>query len=227
MLRKTKGIVINYIKYKESSIITKVFTRELGMKTYIVNGVRSPKSKTKMAHYQPLSILDLVVYEKENASINRISEAKLAHAFQRIPFDFYRSGIAMFMGEVLSKVIYDNYQNESLFDFLFNAICLLDSEDYHRGTYILALLSCTSRFLGFEPEGAMDFFGQLPQDKAANDFQIKTVHLTGLLEKGFDYSQQVPSNIRKTLLDDWLLFYKIHIENFGDMKSIQVLRNLI
>ncbi|MFC4871478.1 DNA repair protein RecO [Negadavirga shengliensis] len=225
MLRKTKGIVVNYIKYRDSSIITRVFTCELGMKTYIVNGVRSPKSKTKMAHYQPLTLLDLVVYEKESASINRIAEAKLAHAFQRIPFDFYRSGIAMFMGEVLSKVVYDDYQNESLFDFLWSTICLLDSKDYHRSTFILAFLSKASRFLGFEPEGSADFFGQLPQDNAGLDFRLKVTHMDQLMEMGFE-CRKIPQDIRKALLDDWLLFYKVHIESFGDLKSIQILRSL-
>lgn len=103
MLKKTQGIVIHYIKYRESSIIVKIFTRDLGLKSYIVNGVRSAKSKSKMALYQPLSLLDLVVYDKENASLNRISEVKLNYPFQRIPFDFHRSGVAMFVGEVLSK----------------------------------------------------------------------------------------------------------------------------
>ena len=41
MLRKTQGIVLSYIKYKDSSIIVRIFTRELGLKGYVVNGARS------------------------------------------------------------------------------------------------------------------------------------------------------------------------------------------
>lgn len=117
MLKKTQGIVLHYIKYRETSIVVRIFTRELGLKGYVVNSVRTAKPASKIALYQPLTLLDLVVYDKEGASLHRISESKLAHSFQRIPFDFYRSGVAMFVGEVMGKAIYENYQNEAYLTF--------------------------------------------------------------------------------------------------------------
>jgi len=74
MLYKTKGIVINFIKYKESSIIVHILTNKFGMQSYIVNGVRSFKGTQKIALYQPLTILDLVVYKNEKRDLQRISE---------------------------------------------------------------------------------------------------------------------------------------------------------
>src|SRR5690606_15189127 len=108
MRKKTKGIVINYLKYRETSIIVRIYTRQLGLKSYVVNSVRSEIPRYKIALFQPLSLLELVVYHREGVSLNRISETKLAYAFHRIPFDYYRSGIAMFVGEVLGKAIYEN-----------------------------------------------------------------------------------------------------------------------
>ena len=227
MLKKTPGIVFNYIKYKETSIITKIFTRDLGYKTYLINGVRSPKSKTKMAHFQPLTLLDLVVYEKESANIQRISEVKLSRAFQRIPFDFFRSGISMFMGEVLGKVVFENYQNEGFFDFLSESITYLDSEACEPANFILIFLIRTSRYLGFEPEDARDFYLQLPQDNSGEGFRNKLHHLKELMEAPLPYQDQIPSAVRRALVDDWLFFYKIHMESFGEIKSLQVLRTLV
>ncbi|WP_373396659.1 recombination protein O N-terminal domain-containing protein [Algoriphagus halophilus] len=91
MLHKTSGIVLSYIRYKESSIICKVFTRELGLKSYLINGVRSQNSKSKIALYQPMTLLDMVVYNKESTGLQRISEVKLTRANQLIPFDFNRT----------------------------------------------------------------------------------------------------------------------------------------
>jgi DNA repair protein RecO (recombination protein O) len=122
MLKKTAGIVLNSIKFKETSIIVKIFTRELGLKSYLVNGVRTQSKTNKIAHYQPLTILDLIVYEKINTGLNRIAEARLLRNHQLISFEFTRIGIALFVTEVISKSIYENYQNESLFDFLENSI---------------------------------------------------------------------------------------------------------
>jgi len=64
MLHHTEGIVLGSLKYKESSLIVKIFTNAFGMQSYVVNGVRSSKSQGKTALYQPLTLLDMVVYHK-------------------------------------------------------------------------------------------------------------------------------------------------------------------
>jgi len=228
MLRKTKGIVISYIKYRETSIIVRIFTRDLGLKTYLVNGVRREKSKLKMAFYQPLSLLELVVYDREGASMNRISETKLAYAFQRIPFDFYRSGVAMFMGEVIGKAIYDNYQNEKLFDFVQDSVIYLDEEHANLSVYPLAFLLRLSTFLGFAPASAGEFFEQMQQGIGhfAVDEEEK-YHLDQLLLSPFDSPLRIPKGIRKRLLDDLLLFYKLHLDTFSEVKSHKVLSQIM
>lgn len=228
MLRKTQGIVISYIKYRETSIIVRIFTRELGLKTYIVNSVRSAKSKAKIAFYQPLTLLDMVVYDKENAPINRISEVKLTYAFQRIPFDFIRSGVAMFVGEILGKSIYENYQNENLYDFIQEAITYLDKEGANLSIYPLSFLLQYSRFLGFAPENAQEFFeqlhqggGHIPHDKE------EEFHLDRLIAASFAFNEKIPSSIRKKLLDHVLLFYRLHMDTFSEVKSLKVLTQIM
>ena len=76
MTDKTKGLVLNYIKYGDSSIICKIFTDSFGLQSYIINGIRNSKSKN-IALYQPLNILNMVVYHKKSSGIQRIKEAKL------------------------------------------------------------------------------------------------------------------------------------------------------
>ena len=112
MLKKTAGIVLSHIKYKDSSIIVRIFTRELGLKGYLVNGVRSLGKGSKIALYQPLTLLDLVVYDKENSGLQRISEAKIKHPQRLIPFDMIRTSLALFSTEVISRSILEGYQNE-------------------------------------------------------------------------------------------------------------------
>jgi DNA repair protein RecO (recombination protein O) len=228
MLRKTQGIAIHYIKYRETSIIIRIFTRELGLKSYVVNSVRSSKSRSNMALYQPLTLLDLVVYDKEGASINRISEAKLAYAFQRIPFDFYRSGVAMFVGEVLSKAIYESYQNEGLYDFLTESLTYLDRENVNLSLYPLLFLLQLSVFLGFAPESAHEFYEQLRQGARQIPFdKEEELYLDKLIASTFDTSHKVPAMIRRRLLDHVLLFYKLHMETFSEVKSLKVLTHMM
>lgn len=225
MLKKTKGLVINYLKYKESSIIVKVFTRDLGMKSYIVNSVRSAKSK--MGFYQPLTLLDLVVYDKEKSSLNRISEVKLSYAFQRIPFDFHRSGIAMFIGEVLGKSIYENYNNENLYDFLEEAIIYLDQQDTNIQLYPISFLLETSKFLGFGTSDSEELFEQLFGLVHDDDFaREEKEYLNKLMDTSFGSQIKIPAVYRRKILDDLLKFYQLHLDGFNELKSVKVLRSL-
>ena len=52
MTYKTKGIVLNFIKFKESSIICKIFTESFGLQSYIINGVRSSNKSKNMSLFQ-------------------------------------------------------------------------------------------------------------------------------------------------------------------------------
>ena len=76
MITKTRGIVLNYIKYGDTSIICKIYTEQFGLQSYIINGIRKSKSKN-IGLYQPLNILDLVVYHKKTSGLQRIKESKL------------------------------------------------------------------------------------------------------------------------------------------------------
>ncbi|WP_363331101.1 DNA repair protein RecO [Cecembia sp.] len=228
MLIKTQGIVISYIRYKETSIIVRIFTRELGLKSYIVNGVRSSNAKVKMGFYQPLTFLDLVVYDKENANLQRISEVRLGKAYQRIPFDFQRSGIALFVAEVLAKSIYDGYHNEDLFDYLDLAIGQLDGDMALLSHYPVAFLWETSRYLGFAPDDAMGFFEELKENFTKQmDWQPEMLYLQGLMETSFGFRGNVPSHIRRNLLDHMLLFYSKHLDQHSEWKSVKVLRQMM
>lgn len=224
MLKKTSGIVIHYIKYRETSIIVRIFTRELGLKSYVVNNVRSAKASTKIAFYQPLSLLDLVVYDREGASLNRISEVKLSHAFQRIPFDFYRSGVAMFVGEVTGKAIYDNYQNESLFDFLKEAIVYLDGGNINLSIYPHSFLLQLSQFLGFSPANAEEFYEQLQHGVGTFPLsEEEKKYVDELMNATLDSQIKIPGIIRRRLMDHLLLFYKLHLDTFAEVKSVKIL----
>ena len=70
----TPALVLHTTSYSESSVIAKIFTRQLGVRSYIIKGVRKSGSKTKQNLLQPLSHLDLVVYNNPKTQINYIKE---------------------------------------------------------------------------------------------------------------------------------------------------------
>ena len=104
MLQKTQGIALSYLRYRETSIIARVYTEEFGLQSYIVNGVRSAKSKNnRIALFQPLTLLEMVVYYKNDRDLHRLSEVKTNHPFQSLPFEVAKSTIALFVTEMLNS----------------------------------------------------------------------------------------------------------------------------
>ena len=93
MLHKVKGLVLSYIKFKETSVIVKIFTDRFGLQSYIINSVRSSKSKNKIALLQQLSLLEMVVYKNDSKDIQRVSEFKSLVPYQEIPFEHHKSGL--------------------------------------------------------------------------------------------------------------------------------------
>ena len=48
MKYNSRAIALTYLKHSESSIITKLFTEENGLQTFIVRNVRAKKAKIKL-----------------------------------------------------------------------------------------------------------------------------------------------------------------------------------
>ncbi len=228
MLHKTRGIVINYIRYRETSIIAKIYTEKFGIQSYIENGVRSSKGKNRIALFQPLSLSDLVLYHDDKKEIHRISEIKSAYPFKTLPYDVYKSSIAMFLDEVLNKTLKESNENPVLFDFLYHSLIFLDQTEQHFENFHLIFLLKYAFFLGFSPHDANEI---LTQFREANIFIPFDSGYTTLMNHLItaDYQTAIPMSrgARNHLLEAIILFYQLHVEDFGDLKSLQVLREVL
>ena len=129
MLHKTRGIVFKTTDYGDSSIIVQVFTEKFGLQSYIVNGAKKPKAKISRNMFQPLHLLDMVVYHKNTGNVQRIKEVKNAPVLQTIPYDVIKSSLAIFLNEVLYKAVKQQSADEDLFEYVFNAIEWLDHQN--------------------------------------------------------------------------------------------------
>ena len=152
MLHKTRGIVFKVTDYSESSVVVQIFTEKFGLQSYLINGVKKPKSKIKLNSLQPLHLLDMIVYHKTSGNIQRVSELRHQPVFQSIPYDIVKSSITMFLNEVLYKSLRQHEPDEVLFEFLFHAIEILDSLNAGLANFHLYFLLRLTRFLGFYPD---------------------------------------------------------------------------
>lgn len=221
MLHKTQGIVFRLTNYGETSIIVNIFTGAFGLQSYIVNGVRGKSRKTNLALYQPLTPLDLVVYHRENASIMRIKDVKCIHPYQNFSSDFRKSTIALFLNEVVNRTVKEQSHANELCEFLIQSFISLDLQQTGVENFHLIFLIRLSQHLGFRPSEVAELSGGWMTDD--EEEKILSKLLTA------NYSDAVPmTNVqRKNILDILLRFYVLHSENFGELKSLPVVREII
>jgi len=224
MLQKTSGIVISQIKYQESSLIVKIYTEAFGLKSYIINSVRTKSSKTKAAYFRPLSLLDMVVYNKANSSIQRISEIKSLYTFSTLYYDKNKILIGIFIAEALSKTLKEEHPDPDLFTFLVNSFILLDKVENDYANFPLFFLLKLSAYLGFVPSSVQDFYINLPGAQLSAEEET-------ILDKFLaadNYQETVITNtIRRNLIKVMIDFYSVHFDNFKNLNSFEIIKEII
>ena len=227
MLTKTKGIVIHYLKYRETSLLVTIYTAELGIASYIENGVRSAKAKHKMALFQPLTLLDMEVYSKPGKGLNRISELKCYFPYQHIPFDIAKSSIALFLSEVLNKVLKEEEANPILFQFLEDSLQFLDTCQENFENFHIQFLWNLTAFLGFSPSNGSEFYQQLALNRSEYGRPDHLEVLDRLIQSDYGTPIVMTKNQRKELLGALIRYYQLHVESFGDLRSLQILQEVL
>lgn len=228
MLVKTKGIVLKFIKYKETSIIVNIYTRENGLQSYIINGIRSSRSKrNKIALYQPLTLLDLVAYYREGKELQRLSESRIGQPFYSIPLQPKKSAVALFIVEVLSKTLREQTANEELFNFIWNSLLQLDVPDFSGENFHLMFMIKLTKYLGFNPRNSAEIQNELKDQLASTWVRSEEGRLLNqMLNCDYLDTPIMNNSQRSEILGILLSFYQLHVERFGNIKSVKVLNQV-
>lgn len=238
MLLKTRGIVFRTVKYGETSVIADVFTEERGLHTFVAGGVRTAKSRMPFNLFQPMTVVDMVTYFREDSdALNRLKEIRADHVFRAIPFDIRRGAVALFLAEVCRKSIHEADENRPLFEFLLDVLIFLDETPHPIANLHLHFLLQLSGFLGFQPhedfgENGPLFFdlkdGLFKSAQPAHPQHLEsaaTEQMLALLHAPLDHCHEVAITRpeRKHLLESLLKFYALHVPNFSDIHTPEIL----
>ncbi|MDR1023233.1 MAG: DNA repair protein RecO [Prevotellaceae bacterium] len=237
---KLRGIVLHSIKYGETSVIAYIYTDLQGRQTYIINGVRGATQRRKSSLIQPLFLLDIEAYpERRRGAMCRMKEFCANVPLQSLPFDVHKSVIALFIGEVLYKLIREEEQNEALFDFLHRHILLLDEMQHGVSGFHLYFLAQLAQHLGFLPGNAHSaeypyfdmqngvFVPFAPQHSAFMDKPTSAL-LGMLIGAKLDDLQHIRASReqRNLLMRSLLDYYCTHLGMANPIRSLAVLEEV-
>ncbi|MFY0631981.1 MAG: DNA repair protein RecO [Flavobacteriaceae bacterium] len=232
-LLSTKAIVISAIKYSDSSLIAKIYTKEAGLRSYLIKGVlKSKKGKLKAAYFQPLTQLSIVVSHQEKRNLHSIREAHVIHVYQSIHTMILKQSMAMFLAEIMSNAIQEEEPNTLLYEYLEKSFIWLDSHDKISNFHLLFLLNLT-KFLGFYPDTSESelngfhlreglFTNQLNEKEVIKGAEL--IQFKKLLGIHFDMVDiSFSKNERQSVLQVLIRYFELHLGGFKKPKSLAVL----
>lgn len=243
-LHKTKGIVLRPVKYGETSLIVTILTELFGVQSYIINGVRtSTKKGTGKANmFQPSAMLDLVVYHNELKNINRIKEFKWSYIYRHVLSDVKKNAVALFLVELLTRALKQPETNPELFQFSEDAFRHLDEgSDAETANFPLFFALHLAVLLGFRmndnyspvrsvfdlQEGT--FVAEKPDHP--HFIEEKEAEITSQLLKVMQPVElediKLNHEFRRRLLHAYETYYALHIQDFGTLKSLPVLKEIL
>jgi DNA repair protein RecO (recombination protein O) len=230
MLVKTRAIVLHFIKYAETSIILSLYTDKFGRQTVIVNSVYTSKPKFPPSFFLPLTLLELDIYHKAGREIQRIKEISCSYHFHSIPFQINKGAIALFISEVLYKTIKEEEANQKLFDFLVNAIQLLDLKESGIQNFHISFLIQLLKYIGLYPFKP-DSHDLMSEELSAILPPNSDVNLINGMKQLCQYSLGQLENVkinhetRTELLENIINYYHLHFGYTSSIKSLDILKN--
>ena len=243
MTHKTRGVVLRNIKYGETSLVVTIFTQLFGIQTYMINGVRTSKqSAAKAQYFQPAAILELVVYHHPAKQVHRIKEFSWALIYQELMNNVVKNSIAAFMVELLQKCLKQPEANNELFDFFQDALLKLDEAGKTvTANFALFIALHLPYFLGFRISDNYNDINAILDLEEGRFVSIQPTHrhfiadekarLTAQLLKVMQPSElenfKLNQELRRSLLLQYLEYYALHLPEFGQMKTLAVLHEVL
>jgi DNA repair protein RecO (recombination protein O) len=241
---KTKAIILRSVAYGDTSLIVTALTEIFGIQSYLVKGVRkATKTQSAKANFfQPAALLEMVVYHNPLKQLNFVKEFKWATLYQHIFSNVVKNAIALYTIELLQKCLKEPDDNPALFYFAEDVLLAIDEANTTvtanlpiyislqlpnlLGVQIIDNYTDTNSILDlkdgcfYEHHPAHQYVVEMPYSKMISDY-IKAIHPNDLNDL------QLNGNTRKIILDSLEIFYQLHITDFGKIKTLPILREIL
>jgi len=192
-----------------------------------------------------LTLLSIECDIRPQQQLQKLSDASLLFPLSTLLYDPTKLSISLFLSEFLYHALKSEQHNEPLFDYIISSIQWLDSCESNYANFHLVFLMHLSRFLGFYPN--LEESGERGIESHELYFDLRAACFCSFVPLHRDYLMpQEASMVKLMMRMDYptmhlfrlnrqqrnrcievaLLFYRIHLPAFPDLRSIEVLKDL-
>lgn len=239
MLSKTRGIVLHSIPYNDKYSIIYMYTELFGRASYLVARGRGKKSTVSRSLFMPLSVVEMEVEHLNKRDLHRIRETKLCYPLTELFCNPVKNVLALFLAEVLFRVVKDTEPDPRLFDYLYESVRLLEFADKGVANFHLVFLLRLLYYMGIYPYAdsykAGSYFdmanGVFVDSQPMHRHYLsreESIVFARLLKISFE-NMSLYSFSRKdrmAIINRILDYYRLHLPEFSDIKSLSVMQSL-
>lgn len=239
MYHAIQAIVLNTIDYNDKYMLTTVYTNTFGKVTYMIPKSKSKTARIRKSLFSPLAILEMEVEHQPSREIQRVKEARTLYPSYSISGSMIKTSVTFFLSEFLSKILRDTDEYPIIFRYLSDSIQILEESEKGLANYHLVFILKLSRFLGFYPNfedySDGDYFDMVNGifsrkqplhshyiDRTESKYLAVLSRINYENMSYFRFTRQDRINILNRMLE----YYKIHLHDFQNLKSLDVLHEL-
>jgi DNA repair protein RecO (recombination protein O) len=216
-----------------------MYTEAFGRASYLVSRSRGKKSAVSKALFMPLSAVEMEVEHQNKRDLHRIRETKLCFPYMAIFCHPVKNVLALFLAEILYRVVKEKEPDSRLFDFLYRSIHILEASDEGIANFHIVFLLQLLRYLGFSPNAESyrpGYFFDMRNGLFADRPPLHRHYLTaeeskffaGLFRISYENMSLYAFSRRERvdIINRIIEYYRLHIPEIPEIKSISILQSL-
>lgn len=242
MYEKSRGIVLQLTPFSDTQKVVRIFTRNFGTRAFMVNiHGKSRAGRSASALFRPMQELNLVFNKVQAEQLGRIKEVSPEQLFSNLHLVPDKRLIALFLSELLYRVLKNHQEDEPLYDYIISGLQSLDGTEEKVADFHLFFLAGLASALGFHPENNFDLRNRYfnpregmfvsethpapgtVRDEFLSERMNKIFNPVEVSENALQLNREQRASILKILID----YFRYHVPEFTEIKSIEVLKDIV
>ena len=235
-----RGIVLRTVKYGDSSLIVDLFTESRGRLSFMASVLRTKRSVRNVSFWQPLSMVEFSAEVRQGSGkLPRPVDVRTYYNYINLPFSPVKSTLALFLSEFLCAALREEKDNLPLYRYMESSLQWLDIVDSPAAVanFHLTFLMHLSRFIGIypnleHPDSYFDLLSGAYCDRQPSHSHFLQQQEAAALPTLFRMDYPVmrffrfSRRERMRILQVLNIYYRLHVPNFPELKSLSVLQEL-